>query len=668
MSLLRQLLLSVTVAIIAILIGTVVFSVNGARDYLNAQLQAESDNAATSLALSLSQPSNQDPALRELLVTALFDSGQYDAIELRDTQGQELVSRRMESASRAGAPQWFDQMLPLRAPRATRQVSDGWTQVGELTVVADDSAARSALWDSSIRVLGWVALAGALWLAFVVLLMRWLRRALHEEITKQVDSIVDGQAVVPGRAHRQVADLMPGNYVIAQARERVQTSKQEAVERIESLTLELNHDPVTGVPNRRYFMNELRRALHSDGQTELTSQGGYVLLCRQRDLAAMAAALPRDQVDGWLRGVGEHLQQVLAGFSDSTLHLGRLNGSDFAVLISGVEGPQAMLVAQAVRRILLDARIHVAPGRQCRWAFAMTDFVAGDDLSVVFSRLDTALMASESAGHSDIETLLSTQSADGTPYGVVGEDAWRSLLTHAMTEGCVDLAVQPANYGKQRPGHQRYESTLTISDPAHNQGESLSGFSFMPAAVRLGLSAELDARAIQLALGWLAQNAGELVVRVSVQSLLKPEFLESVRSTWDAVAMPEAKGATGHPPAAGATPLHRLIIELDAYGLSAYPAEVQQFCQIARKAGVRVGLRGVAQQLDAIARLQGLHVAYIKLGGGFMADLETSQGAISLLNAIIHTAMALRIKVLVDETPGDVAAMLLKDHGALLRS
>lgn len=672
MSLLRQLLLSVTVVIILILTGTLVFSVNGARDYLNAQLQAESDNAATSLALSLSQPSNQDPALRELLVTALFDSGQFQAIELRDTQGRELVSRRVERSTHSTVPQWFTTLLPLRAPHATRQVSDSWTQVGELTVIADDSHARWSLWTSTTRVLVWVLIAGVLWLAFVSVLMRWLRRALQDEITTQVDSIVDGQAAAPTTVHKQIADLMPDQHVMRQARERVQASKQEAAQQIESLTIELNHDAVSGVPNRRYFMNELRRVLHNDERDGSASAGGYILLCRQRDLAAMAATLPRDQVDAWLRGVGDRLQQALAQFDELSPQLGRLNGSDFAVLIPGVEGPQAMLVAQDVRQTLLEARIAISPGRQCRWAFAMTDFVPDDDLSMVFSRLDTALMAAESAGHSDVEALLSTQPSDAVPYAIAGEAAWRSLLTGALTENRVTLAVQQVYYGKKRSGPGRYESTLSISDPAYNQGEALSGFSFMPAAVRLGLSADLDVRAVELALSWLAENVGELVVRVSVPSLLKPEFVDTLSQmlhTVDNDAVSSAAATATDTPATLATSrLRRLIVELDAYGLASCPAEVARLCKVLHKAGVRIGLRGVAQQLDAIAGLQGLPVTYIKLGGGFMAHLETSQGAMSLLNAVIHTAAALRIKVLVDESPGEVATMMLQDHGALLRS
>ena len=72
MSILRQLLLSVTLAIGVILLGTLALSVNAAREYLSGQLQVQATDAAVSLALSLSQPANNDPVVQELLVSALY--------------------------------------------------------------------------------------------------------------------------------------------------------------------------------------------------------------------------------------------------------------------------------------------------------------------------------------------------------------------------------------------------------------------------------------------------------------------------------------------------------------------------------------------------------------------------------------------------------------------
>ena len=51
MSILRQLLLSVTLAIAVILLGALALNINAARQYLSGQLQVQSTDAAVSLSL-----------------------------------------------------------------------------------------------------------------------------------------------------------------------------------------------------------------------------------------------------------------------------------------------------------------------------------------------------------------------------------------------------------------------------------------------------------------------------------------------------------------------------------------------------------------------------------------------------------------------------------------
>src|SRR5690606_38313406 len=143
MSLLKQLLLSVTIAIAAILSGVLIFSIDAARTYLDGQLQSESDNTASALALLLSQQANQDPITRELLMDAMYDSGQFSQIRLRGPDGKLLFERvrTAEPADAGVAPGWFSAWLPLAQPLAERQVSDGWRQVGVVSVSVDNSYA-----------------------------------------------------------------------------------------------------------------------------------------------------------------------------------------------------------------------------------------------------------------------------------------------------------------------------------------------------------------------------------------------------------------------------------------------------------------------------------------------------------------------------------------------
>ena len=125
MSILRQLLLSVTIAIGVILLGTLALSVNAAREYLSGQLQVQSTDASVSLALSLSQPANNDPVLQELLVSALFDGGHFSLVRLSDPEGKVLIERR-STATAASVPGWFRTLAPLaRARPATRSATAG---------------------------------------------------------------------------------------------------------------------------------------------------------------------------------------------------------------------------------------------------------------------------------------------------------------------------------------------------------------------------------------------------------------------------------------------------------------------------------------------------------------------------------------------------------------
>ncbi|WP_434547635.1 bifunctional diguanylate cyclase/phosphodiesterase [Paracandidimonas soli] len=659
MSLLKQLLLSVTIAIAAILTGVLAFSIDAARTYLDGQLQSESDNTASALALLLSQPANQDDTTRELLMMAVYDSGQFSQIRLRGPDGKLLFerSRSVEPADAGTAPAWFSRWLPLEQPLAERQVSDGWRQVGVVSVSVDNSYARDALWKSSVRMLVLVLAAGAVWALFVILLVRWLKRALREEIAAQVRSIGDSNALMsgagasPGPAKSRVAELTQVVQAIADTRERVRATAQEQTARIESLQLELHLDPVTGMANRKYFVNELRRTLQSsaDAQESGQSHSGRVLIFRQRDLAAINASLSRAAVDEWLRSVCERISQVIEDEPEPRPQVARLNGSDFVVFMPGYSGPQATRLAQRIRQVLLPARVLTSSGHLCRWAFALTDFTPQCDVSSVLSRLDHGLMAAESAGHGDVEYVA----LDADRRAGATESEWRTLLDNALRHGDLGLAIEPDGYRGEdgEVDAQRYQASLVL----HDCGQEMSGYLFMPAAARLGLSADCDLRAIELGLEWLGQNEdSELVVKVSLPSLIQPQFLPEMQR--------HLQGLMAHP-----TQTQRLLLEIDAHGLVAYEGDVWTFCRMAAEAGVRVGLRRLAQQPAAIMRLHRVPLEYVKLGGDFIESLLTSPGCQQMLSAIAATAGGLGIRVYADGAQDEEVVALLLKQGVLVR-
>src|SRR5699024_10058393 len=436
MSLLRQLLISVSVAIFVILAGAVWLTTDSAREYLHTQLRVQTDSAATSLALTLSQPSNQDEITRELIIAALFDSGQFSRITFKGVDGDVSVQKEAGDQRTAEVPSWFVKYVSIGAVQAAAQVSDGWQQVGQVVVEADPGYARSSLWRNFLRLVGLVVAAGVAWAIVVFILIRWLRRMLHDEVTKQLELIVrddaqptgvdEGLGVAPQRA--TFLELREVTQAIASARQSLLSTAEERHAQIESLQLELNQDPVTQLANRKYVVNELRSWLDA-------GRNGWLLVFRLRDLAEINRVLVRSLVDDWLLSLGQGLQAQVQEHAGATQHvLGRLNGSDFVLLIEDVDASLLQRLVRAIHQELTRQRIHLSNGGFCRWALAQTDFESDESFSHVLARLDQALMRAESAGHGQIEVLLRHASDAPEDYLTEGESQWRARLQVGRSE------------------------------------------------------------------------------------------------------------------------------------------------------------------------------------------------------------------------------------------
>ena len=443
---------------------------------------------------------------------------------------------------------------------------------------------------------------------------------------------------------------------IESVRERVRATAEEQTRQIESLRLELNSDPITGVANRRYFLNALRQTLHGPIESDngIPLAYGHVLIFRQRDLAPLNALYERNKTDDWLTRVIETVSEVL----ESTRHperpvpqLARLNGSDFVVLLAGYDGPDTTDLIESLRQALERWRIRTVDDRLCRWSYALTDFAPNCDVSGILARLDHGLMRAENAGHDEVEYIASSNYRPKGSNEYPGESAWKELVQEALNDGRLELAISPVAFrGDDTP--DRHEALLHLREKGDG-ASVISGYLFMPPAVRLGLSAECDLRAIELGVKWIQANPGHLALRVSLASMLQPGFITGMGERLATVSLPSPMRS-------------RLTLEIDAHALVAYPDETRHFCEIAQRAGVGVGIRRLAEQPAALLRMHMVRLRYLKLGGDLIAGLLESPGAIQLIAAITEAAIGQGVKVYAHDVPNAPTASLLFEYGVLL--
>lgn len=651
MSLLNRLLLSVSVVILCILVGMVALSVNSARSYLLDQLLVSTENTATSMALTLSQPSNQDPITRELLLAGLYDSGQFRVLKLSGPSGDAMFLRDDALDIASVVPAWFDRIVALQAPVSVRQVTSGWEQAGQLSVQLDATYAVQQLWNNATNVALFVLLIGVGWFLFAVGLVRWFRRALESEIQRRLSSSASptGEQTGPGTS---LPELETVGSLVSDFRERVQATEYHLNEQLESLSLELNSDEVTGLPNRRYFMNALKEAMTAQSLAPGAGRIGHVLILRFRDLAWLSRSASRSEVDDWLKAVAAALSDDLADYQSEGALLGRLNGSDFGVLLPGVAGPVATRIAQELRQRVSMFPSPVRHKPVMRWAIALADYLPGTDVGALLARLDYRLMRAESAGGQNaIEYSSHGDVSDSVSQG--GEQ-WRSLLEQGLADNRMTLSIEKRIYANGAQV-EIAEAYLQLHDQ-HGSQATMSAYLFMPPAARVGLSGACDLRSIRLAIVTLKQGSDcDIIVRVSGASLLDNRFHQDLRQL------------LGDPSVATSDVLRQLILEIDAQTLIMCANETRDFCKLLGEHGIRVGIRRLGQRPDALMVLQMAKFHYVKLGGEFIKHLATSLGASHFVSAVIETSHALGIRVYVEDVNDSQTLSLLRAKGAYVR-
>ncbi|HMV17163.1 MAG TPA: LapD/MoxY N-terminal periplasmic domain-containing protein [Zoogloea sp.] len=610
MSLLRQLWVSVVVAMAVVLSGAFGISLITARNYFEQQLLAQANDGAVSLALSMSQQS-KDRATLELLVAALFDGGHFRSIRLTDPAGQVIVERNQPDTAE-GVPAWLPDLLPMEARPGQALVSDGWHQLGQVTVTAARGYAYRALWKGCLQLGSLMLAIGLFWAVAVSALLRWVRRPL-QDMAEQAEAVGAGHFRI--LAEPRVIELRSMARALNHMSERVQSLFAEQAGRIESLRDEATHDPVTGLFNRASFFGELRRAL-----SDVTAPpSGTIGLLRVDDLGRVNKTLGRARTDEWLAALAEALRTSQDGLEE--ILLARIGGADFAFLHPGGDSDAAQQTLERARAAVkaLDLRLE-SDEEPMRLVGAATVYRQAEAITDLMARLDLCLMQAESGdspAHATVGDLP-----------VPGQEGWRGALEHALAERRFALAEYPLLANDGRLIHREFMLRLTTAE-----GSVMSAGHFMPAAVRVGLAAACDLEALRLALLRLPEGADPVAVNVAPRSLTEPGFLDRLD-----VLLAGAGSAAS-----------RVAVEVSERGLDARLAGLEALADVLARHGAALGIEHFGRQLAALPRLYALRLSYLKLDGSFVAGLPDNEANQRLVKAIVDVAHGLHVAVYAEQ-------------------
>ena len=131
MSLLKQLFLAICLFLVVAFTGSFIASVESSREQSISQLRSHAQDAATALGLSLT-PHVDDPAMIELMVSSIFDSGYFASIRVVRIADDSVIVERSTEIMRASdavlAKEWrrylgvLGSMLEATAEQVRREL------------------------------------------------------------------------------------------------------------------------------------------------------------------------------------------------------------------------------------------------------------------------------------------------------------------------------------------------------------------------------------------------------------------------------------------------------------------------------------------------------------------------------------------------------------------
>ena len=628
MSLFKQLLIAICLFLVVAFSGSFMVSLESSRTQYVNQLRSHAQDAATALALSLT-PNIDDPAMVELMVSSIFDSGYYASIRVVDVTTDKTLVERTGIPDAGSVPKWFVKLIGLEPAGGDAIVSRGWEQAARVEVVSHPMFALAKLWQSALGSLGWLLLCGAVSAVLGALL---LRRQL-----KPLDYMVHQSHAIARREFLSLPELprTPELRRVVQAMnqmvEKLKALFQEQAERSEKLRVESYQDNLTGLANRRYFEMQLNARVSNPEQ----ASSGYLLLLRVKDLAGLNQRLGGQRTDQLLKAVGEQLLRECARYPETQNLVTRIRGGEFAVLAPGLVREEALQLAQNLEGALASLHATDATDVASVASIGLAPFVHGDSPQAVLQLGDQALAQAESQGEPGWACLDHSASAS------VGDDhhAWHTLLDQALNHQRFELYFQPVVAAQDTQVVLHYKVLSRLFD---EQGQTIPAGRFLPWLERFGWTARLDRLMLEQVLKQMAGHDQSLALNLSSATLADPQALNKV------FEILRAHSNLGP----------RLTLEIGEEQLPEQ-AVLEQLTRRLRELGFSLSLQRFGGRFSMIGNLSRLGLAYLKIDGSYIRAIDQESDKRLFIEAIQRAAHSIDLPLIAErvETEGELAVI-----------
>lgn len=629
MTLKRQLSLMASALILLLLTGNLFLTLTNSSNYFQQQLNARAYDAATSLALSMSNAvADGDKVKLERMMDVLFDRGFFAEITLQLMDGSQLQRQVQQTTQNKVAPEWFVSLVDLSVIPATTDVTQGWQRLGSLIVKSHADLAYRDLWNIVKAEVTWYLWMALISLVSLQIILRWMFKPL-------------------GRVEQQALDISERNLYeqenLPRARElkRVVLAMNQMVRKLktifaeqsaitEKLRKESYLDDVSLLLNRRGFDQRLQHILQQpDGYS------GVLVLMQVQDFARFNQEQGREAGDELLYRMGEILNQWHSEHSDALIS--RRTGADFSLYIPATDlnhGKELVeycfnLISTTVLPQHSGMNFHLgAVFIQRSLVIEGTQIESPVTLVDVLSKADVALRQAQTQHNSRCQfyTELTHNDAERTA------SEWRLILEKVLQAETIELHYQPILDSKgENVVHFEVLSRI------HDQQGIISAARFWPMVERHQLTPDFDLLVIKTLLEQLQSSAlinavryKKFCINLSAASILSEAFHDQLEALLD--RYPQWR--------------EFICIEVSEFSIAHIEHLLARLAHRLKSKGIEFGIDQVGTGSLAFAYLQRLPLSYLRIAGSFNRGLHLALDHKFFIQSMVQIAHNLDLQVL----------------------
>ena len=397
-----------------------------------------------------------------------------------------------------------------------------------------------------------------------------------------------------------------------------------------------NHDPLTGLVNRRRFLEEVTRCLNESFRSRQTSA---LLLYDLDNFKEINDTSGHAAGDALLRFVAEEIR-ARARKSDI---VARLGGDEFGVLMPQTDASGALSFAQKLTELF---RAKVFPYGEKRYRIGVSIGIAllphhGNDVQEIMANADMAMFEAKRAGRSRAHLFTYEH---GHAAQLTQTIYWKDVLIRALSENNLFFHYQPVVDAST--GNTLYHEALLRLRLA--DGRIVTPAEFLVHGQRAGLSYDLDLFVVKTALKTLVANPSK---RLSI-NLTTAAFNED---SWIDPLL-EAVKERGLQP-------NRLIFEITETAVIADMDKAKQIAEEVTKHGFHFAVDDFGAGFSSLYYLKQLPISYVKLDRSLVKNVATNKSDRDFVNAITTMVHAFGKQVVGEGVEDSATLKILREIG-----